>query len=118
MEKKPATTTIDLPDGEGGWVKTEAVKHEGSKQDPEKVDAAMEKARRTDFFKSVGRCTEALNTYLKIYSRDHGLSPEEVIAAVYLENCNNRHFFPEEQGGKKAFDQITAEVWDHFKKNV
>lgn len=118
MSKEGTPTTIDLPDGEGGWVKTEAVKYEGSKQNPKKADEAMEKARRSDFYKRVGHCTEALNKYLNMYSKDHGLGPEETVAAVYLENCNNRHFFPEEQGGKDAFDKITKEIWEYFKENI
>lgn len=111
-------TTIDLPDGEGGWVKTDALKFEGSKQNPQKTSDAMEKAQRTDFFTRVGKCTEALNKYLRMYSKDHGLKPEEVAAAVYLENCNNKYFFPEDQGGTEKFDSITKEIWYYFRDMV
>jgi len=111
-------TKTQMPDGKGGWVEVDALKFEGQKQDPEKAQQAMADAQKKDFFIRVGRCTEALNKYLKMYARDHGLEIEEVIAAVYLENCNNRYYFPEDKGGKEGFDAVTQEVWNYFKEAV
>jgi hypothetical protein len=106
---------IDVPDGNGGWKKVEAEKFPGSKQNPEKAAHAMAKAQESDFFKRVGACTEALNSFIKLYGRDHGMTHEELAAAVYLENCNNRHFFPD---GIAKFDKICQDVWTWFQENV
>lgn len=107
---------VKVPDGKGGWVKVEP----GTKANliPEKTTTAIEKASKEDFFKRVGACTEALNQYLKVYAADYGLKPIEVVAAVYLENCNNRHFYPKDVGGSEAFDTMTSEIWDWFVKQT
>lgn len=110
-----AKELIDLPDGNGNWTKVEAEKVPGSKQDPEKAAHAMAKAQEADFFNRVGTCTEALNKFIKLYGSDHGLTIEELSAAVYLENCNNRHFFPT---GVEKFDRICQDVWTWFQENV
>jgi hypothetical protein len=106
---------IDVPDGKGGWKKIEAEEVPGSKQDSEKAAHAMAKAQEEDFFKRVGTCTQAVNDFIKLYANDHGLTQEEVIAAIYLENCNNRHFFPD---GAAKFDKICQDVWAWFQENV
>jgi hypothetical protein len=110
------STVVKVPDGKGGWVAVEP----GTKAnlDADKTNTAIEKASRDDFFQRVGTCTEALNKYVKIYANDHGLKPIEIAAAVYLENCNNRYFFPKEVGGQEAFDHMTSEIWDWFVKQV
>ena len=118
LRKVPPTKKIKVPAGDGSWKEVEAQTHPGQSQDSDKAAAAMQKAQEKDFFKRVGQCTEELNKFLRVMARDKGLEPEEVIAAVYLENCNNRFYYPEEKGGKKRFDQITSEVWDWFKENV
>lgn len=106
---------IDVPDGKGGWKKIEANKVPGSRQNKDKADRAMAQAQETDFFKRVGTCTQAINDFVKLYGQDHGLTKEEVIAAVYLENCNNRHFFPD---GTVKFDTVCKDVWAWFQENV
>lgn len=118
LRQAPKKTKIKLPTKGGGWTEVDATEHPGQAQDDEKANAAMQEAQEKDFFKRVGRCTEALNKFLKVYAADHGLEPEEVLAAVYLENCNNRFFYPKEKGGKDRFDKITSEVWEWFKENV
>jgi hypothetical protein len=110
-----AKETIKIPDGKMGWVEVEAEKIPGSKQNPDKAAHAMAKAQEADFFKRVGACTEAVNSFIKLYGQDHALSPEELVAAIYLENCNNRHFFP---GGIAKFDKICQDVWTWFQENV
>lgn len=106
---------IPMPDGQGGWKMVEAEKLPGSRQDPEKAAHAMAKAQEADFFKRVGGFTESLNGFIRLYANDHGLSAEEIAAGVYLENCNNRHFFPE---GIAKFDRICQDVWTWFQENV
>jgi hypothetical protein len=117
--KPPAKKTkVKVPTKGGGWTEVDATEHPGQTQDPDKVAAAMAAAQEKDRFERVGKCTEALNQFLKLYARDHGMEPEDIISAVYLENCNNRFFYPKEKGGKEMFDKITAEVWEWFKENV
>jgi hypothetical protein len=106
------TEKIKMPDGKMGWVEVDAEKVPGSKQNPDKAAHAMAKAQEADFFRRVGEGTEALNDFIKLYGRDHA---EELVAAVYLENCNNRHFFP---GGAPKFDKICQDVWAWFQENV
>jgi len=118
LRKAPKKTRVKIPTSGGGWTEVDATEHPGQKQDPEKAARAMAEAQEKDFFNRVGACTEALNRFLKVYASDHGLEIEEIIAAVYLENCNNRFFYPEERGGKKRFDKITEEVWAWFKENA
>ena len=118
LRKAPVKAKIKVPTKGGGWTEVDATKHEGQTQDPEKASRAMAEAQEKDFFKRVGQCTEAMNKFLKVYANDYGLDPEEIIAAVYLENCNNRFFYPEDKGGKERFDKITGEVWAWFKENV
>jgi hypothetical protein len=106
---------IPVPDGHGGWKKIEAEKVPGSKQNTEKAAHAMAKAQEEDFFKRVGTCTQAINDFTRLYAQDHGMTSEEIVAAVYLENCNNRHFFPD---GMTKFDRICQDVWAWFQENV
>jgi hypothetical protein len=103
---------IRVPDGKGGWTEVP----EGSKAniDPEKSQEALQAAQEEDFFNRVATCAEALNKFLRVYAKDVGLSPLEVSAAVYLENCNNRHFFPEDAGGVETFDNMCTDVWAWF----
>jgi hypothetical protein len=109
------TKMIKVPDGKGGWKEVEAEEVPGSKQNPEKAAHAMAKAQEEDFFKRVGACTQSINEFVRLYAQDHGLTPEEIAASVYLENCNNRHFFPE---GFAKFDKICQDVWVWFQENV
>lgn len=118
LRKAPKKAKVRIPTRGGGWVEADAIEHPGQTQDPDKVEEAMAKARERDFFKRVGAFTEAINKYVQMYAADHGLSLEEAVAAVYLENCNNRFYYPEDQGGKERFDQVTKEVWEWFKKNA
>ena len=107
---------VKVPDGKGGWVKVEP----GTKAnlDNTKTMTSIEKAAKEEFFQRVGTCTEALNKFLRIYAADYGLKPLEIAAAVYLENCNNRHFYPKDVGGSESFDLMTGEIWDWFVKQV
>jgi len=107
---------VKVPDGKGGWVTVEP----GTKAnlDAKKTADAAEVAARKDFFDRVGAAAEALNKFMAVYTRDFNLKPLEAAAAIYLENCNNRHFFPAELGGQETFDHMTSETWDWFIKQV
>lgn len=108
------TETIKIPDGTGGWTEVEAARVEGQKANMDKAQAALSKEQDKSFFVRVGKCTTDLNKFLQIYARDWDLTKEEVVAAVYLENINNRHFFP---GGPTKFDELCKAVWDWFQDN-
>jgi len=107
---------VKVPDGKGGWVPVEP----GTKAnlDAKKTAEAAELATRNDFFKRVGAATEALNKFMAVYVKDYGLKPLEAAAAIYLENCNNRYYFPQDLGGQETFDAMTSEIWDWFVKQV
>jgi len=110
-----AKRTINIPDGKGGWTQVEAEETPGSKQNVNKAAHAMAKAQEEDRFKRVGACTQAINNFIRLYAQDHGLTVEEIASAVYLENCNNRHFYPE---GSMKFDTVCKDVWAWFQENV
>lgn len=107
---------VKVPDGKGGWVTVEP----GTKAnlDKAKTNEAIDIAAKKDFFDRVGAATEALNKFMAVYVKDHGLKPLEAAAAVYLENCNNRYYFPKDLGGQETFDAMTSEIWDWFVKQV
>ena len=69
---------------------------------------------REAFFKTVGHCTDSLNQFLRAYGRDYGLSQEEIIAAVYLENLNNREFY---EKGTGSFDEVCKDTYTWFQEN-
>jgi hypothetical protein len=104
-----------IPDGKGGWKLVDVT---GEKKkvsaSPEKIQERLLDAQEKDFFMRVGACTDSLNKYLGLYAKEHNLSPEEIIAAVYLENINNREFFPD---GIEKFNRICEDVWNWFQKN-
>jgi len=109
---------VAIPDGKGGWQdaplrkpRTKVTSDEGKRQQ------AMQEVQEKDFFERVGACTESLNQYLEIYSKDHGLDKEEVIAAIYLELLNNLEFYPEELGGKKRVEAICKDVNSYFQRH-
>jgi hypothetical protein len=105
----------EVPNGKGGW---EKVALRGAKTkvkaDDASVQKRMQEAQEKDFFDRVGACTESLNRFLEIYMRDHELSVEEVLAAVYLECLNNWEFYP---GGKEQVAKIHKDVHDYFEAN-
>ena len=107
-----------IPDGNGGWQEVEYIKTPVKPANEEKRKAAFDKAAEDDFYIRVGRCTESLSKFLRGYARDYQLTRSEIAAAVYLENCNNKYFFPKEDGGKEQFETICKKVWDWFKKQV
>ena len=106
---------IRVPDGKGGWKLEDAVGETTKvKLSDEKAQDRLQHAQEEDFFARVGACTEALNTFLKIYTNDHNLSHEEVMAAIYLENLNNREYYPE---GAEKYDNICKDVHAWFQSN-
>ena len=109
---------IKVPDGRGGWQET-TLREPRKKvtSDAQKKEAALQKAQEEDYFERVGSCTVALNQFLEIYARDHGLDKEEVIGALYLEVLNNLEFYPKKEGGRKKVERICADVNAYFQEN-
>lgn len=107
-----------IPDGQGGWKEVEYYKTPVKPANMDKRKEAFDKATEDDFYIRVGRCTEALNKYLRAYAKDIGLTRSEVAAAVYLENCNNKYYFPKEDGGKEHFEALCQKIWDWFKQQT
>ncbi len=74
----------------------------------------FEEAQAKGFFERVGEGADYLNKLLGAYAKERGLAPDEIVAMVYLENINNREYYPD---GTKAFDQICKGMWDWFQAN-
>ena len=111
-----AERTIRIPDDKGNFV--EIVATEVTRKDPKKAENGLEKARGDDFFIRVGACTDSLNSFLKAYAVDYGLTLEETLASVYLLNINNREFSPENaENWQEYYDGVCKYVWDWFIKN-
>ena len=105
---------ITVPDGKGGWMKVPAgtqVKQDAAKQARIKAEAAEK-----DFYEAAGKLSQYINKLVRIYAKENGLTHQEAAAGVYLENCNNRFFFPAESGGVEEFDRVTALMWEWFKQ--
>lgn len=109
------TKMVRVPDGSGGWTEQEMTEVPGSKLNMEKANKAFTEEQKKSFFIRVGKCAEDLNKFLQLYAKDYDLTGEEVAAAVYLENLNNRQFFP---GGVPAYDALCKGVWDWFQSNL
>ena len=107
-------TKVRVPDGKGGWVESEMEQVSGSKLNMKKAEEAFTKEQDKSYFIRVGKCTSDLNKFLQLYAKDYDLAKEEVVAAVYLENLNNRHFFPE---GIEKYDALCKRVWAWFEEN-
>jgi hypothetical protein len=105
---------ITVPDGKGGWTKVPAGTQ--VKQDTSKQAKIMEEAIEKDFYEAAGKLALYINKLVRIYAKENGLTHQEAAAGVYLENCNNRFFFPAEDGGVEEFDRVTALMWEWFKK--
>jgi hypothetical protein len=106
---------VRIPDGKGGWTYAETTEEAKKVEYPkEKAQENLQKEQEKDFFSRVGACTDALNNFLKFYVNDNGLSAEEIMAAIYLENLNNREFYP---GGTEKYDNVCKDVYNWFQAN-
>lgn len=65
----------------------------------------------------IGHAAEIFNKYHVAYASEHNLEPDELVAAVFLENLNCREFYPSRLGGPAGYDQICQQVSDWFQKN-
>lgn len=70
-----------------------------------------------DRMERIGRAAETFNKYHKLYSQDHGLPEEELVAAIALEMYNCREWYPKNLGGTPKFDIITDEIYRWFEAN-
>jgi len=107
---------ITVYDGKGGYKKVSA----GTKVelDKEKLAKVREEASKTDFFARTSAFSHYMNKVYMSYAKDHGLTPMEIAAGMYIENCSIRHFFPSVYGGTPAYDKLTKECWEWFKEEL
>lgn len=110
------TDTLNVYDGKGGFKKVPV----GTKVelDKEKVEQAREEAARAEFFKRVSTFTHYINKVYISYANDHGLTPEEIAAGMYIESCSIRHFYPPTNGGTPAYDELVKKCWEWFKEEL
>jgi hypothetical protein len=92
------------------------IKTEGKSVDMAKSQKVFLDAQETAWWERVGKATEAFNAMHQSYATDYHLAPEEVAAAVYLENLNMREFYPAELGGIKGYDDMCKAVWTWFEQ--
>jgi hypothetical protein len=107
---------IRVYDGKGGFKTVPA----GTKVElrDEKATQMREDAVRKEFFERAAAFSHYINKVYLSYARDHGLSPKEIAAGMYIESCSIRHFFPKESGGTPAYDELTKECWNWFKEEL
>lgn len=107
---------ITVYDGKGGYKKVPA----GTRVELDKAKLAEvhENAERTAFFARASAFSHFMNKAYMSYARDFGLTPLEIAAGMYIENCSIRHFFPAEQGGTPAYDELIKKCWEWFKEEL
>ena len=109
---------IEMPDGQGGMIKTEAERFsDGAKADIERQQKTLNEESVKAKMERVADCAEALNSYLKAYATDHTLDLDEMAAAMHLDQLNWREYWPEDHGGPEAFDLICDETYRWFEEN-
>jgi len=105
------TKMIDVPDGNGGWVKAEGTVMPGATANKARQADAMKAA----FIEEAGTLTERLMAYDVVYLRDMGLSKEHRAFAAALYCVNLRETYPD---GPAAFDAIAAEAAAYYDANA
>lgn len=89
---------------------------DGQSVDMDKSKKVFQEAQENAWWERVGKATEAFNAMHLSYAKDFHITPEEVAAAVYLENLNMREFYPAEMGGKEGYDELCKAVWSWFEQ--
>jgi hypothetical protein len=107
--------TVEFPTATG-TIPVQMTKHQGQTVNLERSNKAMAEAREKASWERIGTTTESFNSMHQAYASDYGLTPEELAAAVYLENLNMREFFPEDLGGKQGYDTLCKAVWEWFEE--
>lgn len=108
---------IRVYNGKGGF-KTVSSGTKVEVNDEKKTVEVREVALRNEFFARVSAFSHYMNKVYISYAQDHGLSPEEIAAGMYLESCSIRHFYPREHGGTPAYDKLTDKCWEWFKEEL
>jgi hypothetical protein len=109
---------IEIPDGQGGMIETEAEKFSsGSKADTTRQQKTLEEEARKAREHRIGTAAEAHNNYVKAYATDHNMELEEIVAAMHLDMLNWREFYPKEEGGTKRYDEICDNTYLWFEEN-
>ena len=116
MRSGRRTSRIEVPDGEGSMKEVEADSvHEGKTFEGQE-ERLMEHSEEAAWTR-IGKAAHAFNEFHKAYATDHGLTHEELVAAIYLENLNMKFFYPEEQGGPERYDEQCKKVYVWFMDN-
>jgi len=109
---------IAVPKGDGSGEMKEVVPdhvHEGKTFEGQ--EERFTKHRENEAWERIGKAAQDFNKYHQAYATDHNLSPEELVAATYLENLNMRYFYPEDLGGPDHYDTLCKSVWEWFEEN-
>lgn len=88
----------------------------GQSVDMSRSKKVFVEAQETAWWERVGKAAESFNAMHQAYALDYHLTPEEIAAAVYLENLNMREFYPADLGGLKGYDELCKAVWAWFEK--
>jgi hypothetical protein len=104
---------VNVPTGVGD-VPVTMQKHDGQSVDIERSKRILAEAQEKTSWERIGQAAEAFNAMHQAYAADYGLTPEELSAAVYLENINMREFFPIELGGPTGYDNLCKATWAWF----
>lgn len=113
-----AEETVQMPDGNGGYVEVKAERLDGSKADESKQQAAFNKENLKAHEERIGNAAESFNSFHKAYATDHNLTEEELVKAVYLELLNLKEFYPEELGGETRFDELCTQSHRWFQEQL
>jgi hypothetical protein len=104
---------VRMPNGET----VAAQRVAGSSADVEKQQQILAEEAAKGKEERIAKAAEYFNAMHKAYARDHMLSEDEVVAAMFLENLNCREFYPEELGGTEEYDRVTGEILAWFEAN-
>jgi hypothetical protein len=88
----------------------------GKSVDLAKSKKIFTETQETSWWERVGKTAEAFNRMHLAYANDYQLDPEEIAAAVYLENLNMREFYPTNLGGLKSYDELCVATWKWFEE--
>lgn len=86
----------------------------GKSVDIEKSKKIFTATQEASWWERVGKAAEAFNRMHLAYANDYKLEPEEIAAAVYLENLNMREFYPTSLGGLPSYDALCKATWEWF----
>jgi hypothetical protein len=96
-------------------------KIEGQKMSAERLaraSAMIDEASLTEHQREAAGFAETILEILRAEWADRGFTREQAVFAVALATVNLRETFPEENGGKAAFDEIAAQATAYYRSNT